>query len=444
MSSRSTLVLLAALVAHLGCDAKQQPPQPPVADTPPAGASPPPTAEPEPACNHLVLIDASSSSSRAYTFEIERPDGGGLPTAVRALSIVKTEPGLASFKGDAARAGASIAALLAADDGPLKKVPEKCRARTAAGAMATAGMRNLESEEGGQAAADAIFAAVKQAMADAGFDARFAGTISGQQEALYGWITANHLLGHLTGDGPTVGALDLGGASTEIAFVPADAAAATISAKFGDKTFAVYAMSYGNYGQDVARRHLNVPPCDPKGLGKGTGKYGQCVSKLEASVKARSCPGASCGLASPGDPKNVGVVQPKLPEGMKFYATSAYHYTRKFLELPEQTTPAALREAAGGPKGGTGFCGLKWADITAKFTGESQPHLETYCFSAAWIDVLLRNYGFAPTTDQITFSETIGGSDAGWAVGAALCSVTGCLQASPAAPAPAPAAKPAT
>lgn len=437
----ATLVLLALALA---CDAKE-PPTPPA----PVAATPPP-AEPEPVCNYFVLVDASSSASRSYAFQIDVAAGGGLPTAMKLAGSVKVEPGLAAHKAEPAKAGESITALLGADGGVLKTVPEKCRASTPTAVMATAGMRMLEGEEGGEAAARAIYDSVTAALKAAGLDARFAGTISGQQEALYAWISANHALGNLAGDKPTVGALDLGGASTQIAFVPADPAGApTLTARFGDRSFAVYAQSYLGYGQDLARTHLSVPACDPKGLDKGTGKYAQCVSKLDAVAKPKTCPGGTCGLSQPGDKARVGVAQPAIPAGMKFYATSVYYYARKFFELPEQTTPAALREAAGGPKGTAGFCGTKWADLTAKYASESPERLGTYCFSAAWIDVLLKNLGFAATTDQIYFTDKIGEADAGWAAGAALCSVTGCLSSAapatpkPAEPAPADAPKPA-
>lgn len=429
---RTTRLLLAASL--LACDSKP-PTQPPA----PVAATPaPPPAEPEPVCNYLALIDAGSTGSRAYvyTYTSQGAQAAGLPT-LQLLASAQAEPGLSSFKAEPTKAGDSITALLAAGGSVLASVPEKCRASTPTAVMATAGMRLLAAEDGGEAITRAIYDSVQKALVGAGLDARFTGTISGQQEALYGWISVNYALGTLLGDQPTVGSLDLGGDSTEIAFVaecPADVT--TIAAKFGPKSHHVYAHSYLGLGQDFAHAHVSAPACEARGRDQGTGKYAQCVARLDAVVKPKSCPGAVCGLAQPGDRARVGVVQPAIPAGMKFYATSGYHYTRKFLGLPEQTTPAALREAAGGPKGSTGYCGRKWQDITAQYTSESPQRLAHYCFSAAWIDVLLRNFGFAAVSDAITFTDKIGELDTGWTLGAALCSATGCLQA------PAPAAAP--
>jgi len=44
---------------------------------------------------------------------------------------------------------------------------------------------------------------------------------TGEEEAAFGWMTVNYALGKLQGDPEaTVGALDMGGASTQITFVP--------------------------------------------------------------------------------------------------------------------------------------------------------------------------------------------------------------------------------
>ncbi|MEI4878558.1 hypothetical protein, partial [Klebsiella pneumoniae] len=64
------------------------------------------------------------------------------------------------------------------------------------------------------------------------FDFQGAKIITGQEEGAYGWITINYLLGRFTQEQSwlnfisdsqkqaTFGALDLGGASTQITFVP--------------------------------------------------------------------------------------------------------------------------------------------------------------------------------------------------------------------------------
>ena len=409
-----------ALFALLFACGPKEPTAPPEEPTPPPVVE----AEPAPVCDYLVVIDAGSSGSRAYTFQIAAPEGGGVPTKIAQVSDASVEPGLSSFTAEPARAAASIQGLLAAEGSVLSTIPEACRERTPVAVMATAGMRLVEGEPEGEPAAKAIYDAVSAQIKADGLDLRFAGTISGAQEGLYAWLTANYALGRLGGEGDTVGTLDLGGASTQIAFAVAEAGdAPTLAVKLGERSFNVYAQSYLGYGQDVAREHVAVNACFNKGLRKGTGKYAACAKSLTAVVKPKKCEAAHCGLAAPGDAKKLGVAQPALPAGMKFYALSAYYYTRDFLGLPEAATPAELRAAA------TAHCKTPWAKVLQDHADTPEKYLENYCFGAGWIDALLQTFGFPADSDQLVWAERFGDVEAGWALGAALCSVTGCLAA---------------
>ncbi len=424
----ATLSTLALALALSSCGKKQEP-----TTAPTGGESEPepeaPAPAPEVKCNYIVLIDAGSSGTRAYTYEIETAEEGGLPGLVER-SNQKIEPGLSSYKAEPAKAGESLAGLLKAEGSVLEALPDECEAKTPTALMATAGMRLLEAEQGGADATKAIYQAAGEAISGAGLDLRFAGTISGQQEGLYAWLTTNYALGNLDGEKPTVGALDLGGASAQVAFVPADAGdAPTSTLTLAGKSYSVYAHSYLNYGLAQAIQYVADKSCYPKGLNKGKGRYASCVKKLKPVVTPKKCEAAACGLAVPGDTKNkLGVPQPPVPKDMPFYAIGNYFYTHKLVKA-EGASPAALAEAAGGPKGKTGFCGTKWADITAANEGTPAPYLERACFSAAWVSVLLETHGFAKDAETIQWTEKIGETEANWALGAALCSITGCLSA---------------
>lgn len=417
-----TLTAVTCLVVACGPKKPTTPPEPaPVVQAP---------AEPAPVCDYVVVVDAGSSGSRAYTYKVAQAGGGGLPAKIEQLSDIKVEPGLSSFKAEPAKAAGHIEGLLAAEGSVLAKIPGPCRKLTPVAVMATAGMRLLEGEEGGEAAAKAIYGAVAEQVKASGLDLRFAGSISGAQEALYAWLTANYALGRLAGDAGTVGALDLGGASTQIAFEAAEAGGApTIPVKLGGRTYNVHATSYLGYGQDVAREHVAVDACYPKGLRKGTGKYAACSKALTKVLEPRTCEAAHCGLAAPNDATKAGVSQPPLPAGMKFYAVGVFYFLREFLRLPEAATPAQLREAAGGPKGTGGYCGMSWKKIGETYADEAERFREGYCFTAAWTDALLHTYGFAADSEQLMWVKSYGDVEAGWTLGAALCSVTNCLAA---------------
>ena len=422
MHLRSTLVALTLLAA---CK-KDTPPQPPVTEAPKPTETPADTNTPAPTCNYLVVFDAGTHGTRSHAYQIVAGEGGALPK-ITALGTHKVEPGLATFKAEPAKAGQQIADLLKVEGGVLAAVPEACRAKTPTALMGTGGLRLLESEA--ETAASAIFAAATAALKDAGLDARYVGTISGQQEAVYGWLSVNYALGKLGAEGATAGALDLGGSSAQIAFVPADAAGApTVAVKLGGRSYGVYAESYIGYGTDYVRPHLNHNACFPKGVDKGTGQFGACVAKHSATLKPASCPGKSCGLAQPGDAKGAGVVQPGLPAGVEFYAFGVYDKLHGFLKLAPDATPGAFAEAAGGKNGKAGLCGQPYKQIAEQNPGVDEGYLKNNCFDAAWISALLTGFGFAPTSDAITWGGKLGEFDASWALGAALCSVTGCMK----------------
>jgi len=421
MMHRAALTSIATGLLLAACGPKES-------STPPVAAEPAATVEetpaPETVCNYIVLIDAGSTKSRAYTYQIDTPEEGGVPTLTQ-LSYAKVEPGLASFKDSPDGAAGSITSLLTDTDSVLAKLPDECEGKTPTALMATAGMRLLEAQ-GGDAAAKAIYDSVSQAVSDTGLDLRFAGTISGQQEALYTWASANYALGNLSADQGSVGTLDLGSVATSIAFIPENGEGPTATLKFGDASFSVYAQSYIGYGVDQARQYVADDACFPKGLAKGKGRFDQCLMKLAPVITPKSCDGATCGLAQPGADAKPGVPQPALPSTMKFYATGHFADTSALLK-PGAATLASLSEAAGGAKGKSGFCGTKWAKLTESNSDVPAEELENVCFAAGWITSVLEGYGFGRDSDQLTWTDRFGDVDSGWALGAALCSVTGCL-----------------
>jgi len=419
--NRAALTAIATGLLLAACGPKEST-TPPVAEP---AATVEETPAPETVCNYIVLIDAGSTNSRAYTYQIDTPEEGGIPTLTQ-LSYAKVEPGLASFKDSPDGAAGSVTSLLTDTESVLAKLPDECEGKTPTALMATAGMRLLEAEAGGDAAAEALYESVRQAIKDTGLDLRFAGTISGQQEALYTWASANYALGNLSADQGSIGTLDLGSVASSIAFIPENGEGPTATLKFGDTSFSVYAQSYIGYGVDQARQYVADNACFPKGLAKGKGRFDQCLKKLTPVITPKSCNGGACGLAQPGVDAKPGVPQPALPSTMKFVATGHFAGTSALLK-PEAATLASFSEAAGGAKGDSGFCGTKWAKLTESMSDVPAEKLENVCFTAGWITSLLEGYGFDRDSEQLTWTDRFGDVDSGWALGAALCSVTNCL-----------------
>ncbi len=121
---------------------------------------------------------------------------------------------------------------------------------------------------------EAIMAAVRQYMSNDStcpfyFEHDFARVVSGEEEGIYGWTAINFLLGKLlpasAGTGTvdansSVGALDLGGASTQISFfVPdQDILANMFKLQIGaQKHWNIYTHSFLYFGVNSARDRLH-------------------------------------------------------------------------------------------------------------------------------------------------------------------------------------------
>ncbi|XP_016403496.1 ectonucleoside triphosphate diphosphohydrolase 8-like, partial [Sinocyclocheilus rhinocerous] len=120
--------------------------------------------------------------------------------------------------------------------------------------------------------ADSILAEVTKTIQSYQFDFRGARILSGMEEGAYGWITINYLLESFIKHtfegnwihpkaGKILGALDLGGSSTQISFTPKDPVKNPDSAfnlqLYGYK-YELYTHSYLCFGKDQALRKLQV------------------------------------------------------------------------------------------------------------------------------------------------------------------------------------------
>lgn len=180
--------------------------------------------------NYAVVIDAGSSGSRAYLYVW--PEHSGDPKSLLKIDpllnrngepIVKSiSPGLSSLGDKPSGAGDYIANLL---DFASEAIPEERHTATHLFILATAGMRLLSQEK-----QNSILTNLRQSIRENYrflFPEKNLEVISGTEEGIYQWISINYVLGKLDpskrdssaeGSGPrTVGAIDMGGASLQIA-----------------------------------------------------------------------------------------------------------------------------------------------------------------------------------------------------------------------------------
>ena len=282
-----------------------------------------------------VVIDAGSSGSRIHVYQLLWKRGAkservSLPEISLPEPKLKTKPGLSSFSKNPEAAGESLAELIKmAKD----KVPEDQWEETPLILSATAGLRLLP-----KAKAEAILESCYMWLkANSPFLIRRdkIGIISGRDEGAYGWLTMNFLNKRLEGmsdaDKGTLGSIEMGGASTQVTFLPSESEAQsapvdyTYTLKVGPLTYKLYTHSYLGFGQDLARMHYNNyiqdsdnDPCFPIGYAKqsptpsqradvykgrtngpvnGTGNFEACAAGVGSLFKDEGCPHTSCSFA---------------------------------------------------------------------------------------------------------------------------------------------------
>uniref|UniRef100_A0A673VP28 apyrase n=1 Tax=Suricata suricatta TaxID=37032 RepID=A0A673VP28_SURSU len=411
-----------------------------------------------------IVLDAGSShtSMFIYKWPADKENDTGIVGQHSSCNV--RGGGISSYADDPSSAGQSLVECL---DQALRDVPKESHAGTPLYLGATAGMRllNLASP----AASANVLAAVTRTLTQYPFDFRGAHILSGQDEGAFGWVTANYLLENFIKYGwvgrwfrprkGTLGAMDLGGASTQITFEtasPAEDPANEVRLQLYGQHYRVYTHSFLCYGRDQVLRRLlaaalqthSFHPCWPRGYSThvlpqdvynspctaaqrpptfnsssrvnlaGSSDPALCRGLVSGLFNVSSCHFSRCSLN--------GVYQP--PVAGNFVAFSAFFYTVHFLRsvmgLPV-TTLQQLEAAV------VTVCSQTWSQLQARAPGE-QAHLPDYCAGAMFVQQLLsRGYGFDERAfGGVTFQRKAGDTTVGWALGYML-NLTNLIPAEP-------------
>ncbi|XP_023371976.1 ectonucleoside triphosphate diphosphohydrolase 2 isoform X2 [Otolemur garnettii] len=394
-----------------------------------------------PALKYGIVLDAGSShtSMFVYKWSADKENDTGI---VGQHSFCDVEGGgISSYADNSSGAGQSLVECL---EQALQDVPKERHSDTPLYLGATAGMRllNLTNPE----ASASVLAAVTQTLTQYPFDFRGAHILSGQDEGLFGWVTANYLLENFIKCGwvgrwfrprkGTLGAMDLGGASTQITFEtasPAEDQNNEVQLQLYGQHYRVYTHSFLCYGRDQILQRLlasalqthRFHPCWPKGYStqvllqdvyqspctmaqqpqtfnsrarvrlSGTSDPALCRDLVSDLFNFSSCQFSRCSFN--------GVFQP--PVAGNFIAFSAFFYTVDFLRtvmgLPV-TTLQQLEAAA------VTVCHQTWAE-----------------------QLLSRGYGFDELAFRgVAFQEKAADTAVGWALGYML-NLTNMIPADP-------------
>jgi len=346
---------------------------------------------------YSIMFDAGSSGSRIHVFKFLRPTDKPdqvmlleemfdqlkpgthrpLPCFQPPLVLVLASPAAAVLPTPTLKliaSAGSVAGLSAYVEKPTEGadslkpllakavafIPKELHSTTPVALRATAGLRML-----GPAPAQKILEATHRLFATYNFQLAAQGKsvfiMDGLDEGVYAWVTINYLLGRLgQAPGDTVGVMDLGGGSTQIAFAvdptklsateKAAVAGKLHSYNLGGVPYSVYAHSYLGYGlnsaraaildSDRARADAAGHPCLPVGFtkegkdsvggvkGRGEATPGECQSWIDDFITNTKpeqdlCQeGVPCGFNGVPQPVPEASAAPTSTPHMPFFALS--------------------------------------------------------------------------------------------------------------------------
>ncbi|KAM8934334.1 ectonucleoside triphosphate diphosphohydrolase 2 [Pelodytes ibericus] len=404
-----------------------------------------------------IVLDAGSSHTALFIYKwpADKENETGI---VSQHSMCDVEgPGISSYFQDPPKAGKSLEKCL---NQAVDQVPSSRHSITPVYLGATAGMRLLNWTN--PAASDKVLDAVSSTLQSYPFNFRGARILSGQDEGVFGWVTANYLLENFIKYSwigrwfrpkkGTLGAMDLGGASTQITF--------ETDAKIEDpenernlrlygQSYRVYTHSFLCYGRDqVLKRVLSKVlksasyattlenPCWPKGYTQplkfgdiyespctanekppaydpnaeinmsGSSNPEQCTQAMDSLFQFSDCPFSACSFDR--------VFQPNVSGN--FIAFAAFYYTVDFIKSVMKMPVDSLENLN---LAANAICSSSWDELVTKAPEYLRKHLNGYCATANFVYLLTsKGYRFdSETFPNIAFQRKAGETSIGWALG---------------------------
>ncbi|XP_072906305.1 ectonucleoside triphosphate diphosphohydrolase 3 isoform X1 [Hemitrygon akajei] len=403
-----------------------------------------------------IVFDAGASSTTVYVYywPAEKENNTGVVSEKYKCKIEGSA--ISDFDYNPVEAASSLEQCL---NKTIEEIPAEKHNATPLYFGASAGMRLLRTQN--SSASTMILSAIENYLRSSPFDFKGAQIISGKEEGAYGWITANYLLGNFRQrriwkqlNRPftvkTKGTLDLGGASTEIAFVPKMRSRKyeiTEITLYNNK-YEVYIESLGCYGRDEAeniywanliQKSANKSsiedPCLPlhytmilpmeEVLGSscigaklqkdydadnnitlvGTGDPIQCRHQLLSIFNFRSS-------YVKGSWRERLVPINRLLQG-KFVAFSGFSDTMEALNLTGSFSIDVFHSTV------RSFCRKNWNQVQQLLPNVPDLYRKAFCFNAYYIFVLLvKGYKFNQRTwTNINFQKQVGNNSIGWSLG---------------------------
>ncbi|XP_077367391.1 ectonucleoside triphosphate diphosphohydrolase 5 [Festucalex cinctus] len=198
---------------------------------------------------YAVMFDAGSTGTRIHVYAFVHTQADALPMLDNE-TFHSVKPGLSAHVHSPEMAAHSVRTLLKV---ARSTVPPLQWKNTPVMLRATAGLRLMSPDK-----AQALLSQVQHVFDDSPFlvPDNSVGIMDGTTEGILAWVTVNFLSGHLhVLTEQTVGILDLGGASTQITFLPkrTDCSVEKDRVDMFNSSFHLYTHSYLGNGLMAAR-----------------------------------------------------------------------------------------------------------------------------------------------------------------------------------------------
>ncbi|KAI3989104.1 hypothetical protein MKX01_033140 [Papaver californicum] len=396
--------------------------------------------------SYAVIFDAGSSGSRVHVYCFDSnlnlvPIGNDLE-----LFVQKT-PGLSAYASDPYLAAESLQSLLEKAE---NVIPKELLRKTPVRVGATAGLRQLKGD-----ASERILESVRDYLrqnSTLNSNSDAVTVLDGTQEGAFQWVTINYLLGNLGKKyTKTVGVVDLGGGSVQMAYAisaedaarapkPSDGGAYVKELFLKGTKYYLYVHSYLRYGLLAARAEIlkagddSGNPCILTGY-QGSYKYGGADYDASASPSGsnvKQCQRAAHKALKVDEPKCTamkctfgGIWNGGGGDGQKNLFVASFFFDRAaeagFVnpKLPTaQVRPMDFLDAA------VRACATKLTDAKSTYPRVEADNLPYICMDLVYQYTLLADgFGLAPRqvitlVKQVKYGSSL--VEAAWPLGSAI------------------------
>ncbi|XP_025769443.1 ectonucleoside triphosphate diphosphohydrolase 3 [Puma concolor] len=332
-----------------------------------------------PGLKYGIVLDAGSSRTTVYVYQwpAEKENDTGVVSQTFKCSVKGS--GISSYGKNPQDVPKAFEDCMQKVQG---QIPAHLHRSTRIYLGATAGMRLLRLQN--ETAANEVLASIQNYFKSQPFDFRGAQIISGQEEGIYGWITANYLMGNFLEDSPTKTSL--------------------INPCYPRNYLTTFTGGYIFDSLCTADlRPVSYNPDDIITVG-GTGDPSLCREKVASLFDFTACRDQeACSFD--------GVYQPKVKG--TFVAFAGFYYTASAFNLSGSFSLSAFNSSS------WDFCSESWSQLPLLLPRFDEVYARSYCFSAHYIYHLLVNgYRFTEETwPQIYFKKEVGNSSIAWSLG---------------------------